>query len=121
MNEVRQLFSFEGSIGRAKFWLAQLAATVFIVLPSFVFYALDAAAFFGVALVVQYAVGLWIAVAAGIKRLRDRAKSGWWLLVSFIPYLGFVWYVIELGMLPGEEKSAVIIEAPQPANGPPNY
>jgi uncharacterized membrane protein YhaH (DUF805 family) len=35
-----------------------------------------------------FVVGLWIVVAATIKRLHDRDKSGWWILVFFIaPYL----------------------------------
>lgn len=36
-------------------------------------------------------------VAAGIRRLHDRGRSGWWLLIAFVPIVGvivlLVWFV----------------------------
>jgi len=36
-----------------------------------------------------------------VKRYHDRDKSGWWILILFIPLVGFIWFLIELGCLPG--------------------
>ncbi len=33
-------------------------------------------------------------IAVGIRRLHDIGKSGWWLLISLIPFVGFVWIII---------------------------
>jgi len=36
-----------------------------------------------------------------IKRWHDRDKSGWWVLINFIPILGGLWSLIECGFLKG--------------------
>jgi uncharacterized membrane protein YhaH (DUF805 family) len=36
-----------------------------------------------------------------IKRFHDRDKSGWFVLISFIPVIGPIWLLIELGFLRG--------------------
>jgi uncharacterized membrane protein YhaH (DUF805 family) len=36
-----------------------------------------------------------------IKRFHDRDKSGWWVLIALIPLIGWIWYLIEVGFLPG--------------------
>jgi uncharacterized membrane protein YhaH (DUF805 family) len=41
--------------------------------------------------------------AGAIKRCHDRGKSGWWLLVSFVPIVGFLWSFVELGCLRGTD------------------
>jgi uncharacterized membrane protein YhaH (DUF805 family) len=46
---------------------------------------------------------LWMGLCADIKRYHDRGKSGFWVLISFIPLIGPVWMIIELGMLPGDQ------------------
>ncbi len=36
-----------------------------------------------------------------IKRAHDRDRSGWFLLIVFIPFIGSLWLLIELGFLRG--------------------
>ena len=36
-----------------------------------------------------------------IKRCHDRGRSGWFLLAEFIPVVGPIWVLVELGFLPG--------------------
>ncbi|MEE9345521.1 MAG: DUF805 domain-containing protein [Methylococcales bacterium] len=38
-----------------------------------------------------------------IKRWHDRNKTGWWVLINFIPVLGAIWSLIELGFFKGTE------------------
>jgi len=85
------LFSFEGRINRAKYWLTVLAnAIVWIVVGILALILMGVlgqgtggmlAILFGVA---GFGAAMWIGIAAGIKRLHDREKSGWWLLVFFL-------------------------------------
>lgn len=41
------------------------------------------------------------AILVYIKRFHDRDKSGWWLLIMFVPIIGAIWLLIELGFLAG--------------------
>lgn len=40
-------------------------------------------------------------ILVDIKRWHDRDKSGWWMLILFVPIVGALWFLIELGFLPG--------------------
>ena len=37
------------------------------------------------------------------KRWHDRNKSGWWSLIGFVPLIGGLWLLIELGFLGGDD------------------
>jgi uncharacterized membrane protein YhaH (DUF805 family) len=43
---------------------------------------------------------IYPSIAAGIKRVHDRNRSGWFLLLAFVPILN-IWLMIELYFLPG--------------------
>jgi len=45
---------------------------------------------------------LWPALAVSVKRWHDRGKSGWWLLVTLIPLVGWIWALVENGLLRGD-------------------
>ncbi len=55
----------------------------------------------GLVLLVVFVVAFWISLAAGVKRFDDRNKSGWWVLIVFVPVIGGLWYLIECGFLKG--------------------
>jgi uncharacterized membrane protein YhaH (DUF805 family) len=81
------LFSFRRRINRAKYWLALV-----------IYFAVDIViVLFGTAMAVFGSIALWLVVfailvlpmlisacAVGIKRLHDRHKSGWWLLLFYL-------------------------------------
>jgi uncharacterized membrane protein YhaH (DUF805 family) len=149
------LFSFGGRINRAKYWLVILinlivpnvagviAAMVLGMsaidfesgeLPSAANPGLWIAGLIGLAIVV---FSIWTGLAAGIKRLHDRNKSGWWILVfGALPvafgaasglmgdagYIGllaalgvWLWAFIELGCLKGTTGPNVYGPDPLPA------
>lgn len=35
-------------------------------------------------------------LAAGVRRLHDVGKSGWWLFISLIPFVGQIWLLVLL-------------------------
>ena len=54
----------------------------------------------GLILILQIAIFyVWLALC--VKRYHDHDKSGWWVLVSFIPIVGPIWILIELGLKKG--------------------
>ena len=44
---------------------------------------------------------LWAKLAVLTKRWHDRDKSGWWILISFVPVIGWLWQFIECALLDG--------------------
>jgi uncharacterized membrane protein YhaH (DUF805 family) len=43
----------------------------------------------------------WPAIAISAKRWHDRDRSGWWVLVTLIPVIGWLWALVDNGFLPG--------------------
>jgi uncharacterized membrane protein YhaH (DUF805 family) len=43
----------------------------------------------------------WLLFVLFVKRLHDRGKSAWWLLLLALPLLGPMWLLVELLFLPG--------------------
>ena len=81
------LFSFDGRIGRRTYWLAILALIVAVQVLTFAPFLLESeAAVLMLALTSQFILllSLWPILAVGSKRLHDRNKNGWWLLVFWL-------------------------------------
>lgn len=82
------LFSFDGRIGRGTYWLAMLALIVAVLVLTFAPFLLDSqeTAVLLAALTSQFIwlLSLWPMLALGSKRLHDRNKNGWWLLVFWL-------------------------------------
>jgi uncharacterized membrane protein YhaH (DUF805 family) len=91
------LFSFNGRINRGKYWLAVL---IYIVVgTAFIAGCLiwlgganidNLFSFAGAVLLiwliglVLFVAGTWSGFAVGVKRLHDRDKSGWWILLFWL-------------------------------------
>ena len=89
------LFSFDGRIGRRTYWLAILALIVAVQVLTLAPFLLESekAAVLLLALTSQFIwlLSLWPILAVGSKRLHDRNKNGWWLLVFWLlPFALFV-------------------------------
>lgn len=109
------LFGFRGRITRAKFWLvafgifvvelilfAALGGNVAVLLnPQEALPAISPIG--GIGILVLGVVVTWISLAVAVKRYHDRDKSGWWVLIIFVPVIGGLWYLIECGFLRGSE------------------
>jgi uncharacterized membrane protein YhaH (DUF805 family) len=80
------LFSFDGRIGRRTYWLALLALIAAVLVLTFAPFLLgnEEWVFLILALTSQFIwlLSLWPLLAVGSKRLHDRNKNSWWLLVS---------------------------------------
>jgi uncharacterized membrane protein YhaH (DUF805 family) len=96
-------FSFDGRIGRGRYWISSLVAIMILVAGMIIFeYGLKSEARKPGSIIVLLALGtsIWVWVAAQAKRWRDLDQSGWWTLTSFIPYANIlVWFL--LGIAPG--------------------
>lgn len=107
------LFSLRGRAHRGEFWAGALVCAG-IYLALVIVMALSRALPNGDGLVVRIAEAglsfvmlvqlvtlLWVGVAVGVKRFHDRDKAGWWVLIGLIPMVGALWFLVDLGLLPG--------------------
>jgi uncharacterized membrane protein YhaH (DUF805 family) len=77
-------FGFKGRINRAKYWLAILVFVIISLVLAIIAYGVgDLLAFQALSLIVNIVVFI-SGLAVGIKRLHDRDKSGWWILLFYI-------------------------------------
>jgi uncharacterized membrane protein YhaH (DUF805 family) len=121
-----QLFtSLEGRIPRKNFWLGLLILMVITWILEFILFAVfgvgmsgmdpnatpeqtaaAASAMMGkmaIPLVILTLLILWPSICLYAKRWHDRNKSGWWSLIMFVPIIGGIWMLVELGFLRGTE------------------
>lgn len=126
------LFGMRGRIGRGSWWLAQLVGVPIAYVVGFAAIAgmlpavgddaagLPQAPIAAVAIAVTL-LGVWINIAASVKRLHDRDKGGAWLLLSLIPVIGPIWIMVELGFCNGDSAPNRFGpppgEVPDPARG----
>ena len=97
------LFSLNGRIGRRTWWLWGVAAMLGLAMYATVLLRVAGVS----ATVTDTAVNLlllWPAVALSVKRWHDRGKSGWWVLVALVPFIGWLWMLVENGLLRGTAR-----------------
>ena len=95
---------FDGRAGRAEFWWFVLANL--IVLVGLAILAGIADIFYIVYILYGLAV-LVPSLAVAIRRLHDTDKSGWFILLGLIPFVGFIILIVFYAM--------------EGTNGPNNY
>jgi len=102
------LFSFNGRINRSTCWTCTLSLFIiqFIVYGFFLMIARVSSSdlfSFGVSSFLLSFISLlfvWPGLALSVKRCHDRDKSGWFHLVSLVPFVG-IWYIVEIFFLKG--------------------
>lgn len=114
--------SFEGRISRQPFWLSVLALFiaqwVIMIIAGMVFgfsmwggmdpnmtpeQAAAMATSGMMPIIIISLLFLYPALAVYAKRWHDRGKSGWWTLILLVPFIGFIWFLVECGFLRGTE------------------
>ena len=88
-------FKWNGRIPRMTYWLFSLPFILIAVL--FEFYPIK-----DTYLTVFYLVTMYPLMMINIKRAHDRNRSGFFVLLLFVPILG-LWPAIEFGFFPGTE------------------
>jgi uncharacterized membrane protein YhaH (DUF805 family) len=72
-------FGFTGRIHRARFWrISAVAFTLLFIALAAIFGGMNPATL--ATFVVLSVAGWWLAFSAAVRRLHDRAKSGWWCI-----------------------------------------
>ena len=88
--------NFDGRIARKDWWIGIIIIFVVSLVLSFLI---------GDRGLVQFVIAILMIVGGlslHIKRFHDRGKPGWWVLVFLIPFIGFIWMIVEMGILEGD-------------------
>ena len=102
MSFVELYFSFKGRINRVTFWLRGWLPLMLINLVG-AFIDVGGTGEPGQAFLICNLLTLWPGIAIAVKRLHDRDRSGWLMLITLIPILGFIWFLVEVGFLKGTD------------------
>jgi len=127
------LFSYRGRISVRRFWLGKALVygiafaafcAIHIVTPPVDPRSFDpnyqgwySESIMWGALAVLMLISTVMNFAVMVKRCHDRNKSGWYTLIALVPYAGFFWWVIDLGILEGHHGPSQY--GPDPQNRPP--
>jgi uncharacterized membrane protein YhaH (DUF805 family) len=84
MNWGQLFFNFNGRVNRAKFWIAALIFAAINVVMAVLDYVTDQSVVFQALNGMLSIVILISSIAVGVKRLHDRNKSGWYLLLFYL-------------------------------------
>jgi uncharacterized membrane protein YhaH (DUF805 family) len=105
-------FSPSGRIGRAQWWLAQFAVLAIVIIVVVFMMLLHGATeqarsadalLLAIGLLLFSLMLMWMGFCLTVKRYHDRGKSAWWYLIQFIPIIGGIWALVELGFFSGDD------------------
>jgi uncharacterized membrane protein YhaH (DUF805 family) len=87
LNAMRRYFEFSGRSSRYEFWLFVLFMIIFSVVASFLDALIFGGAGEGVGILSPLVslVHLVPSVAVSVRRLHDIDRTGWWVLLAFVP------------------------------------
>lgn len=94
---------FEGRARRKEYWFFVL----FNLIISIVISMVEAGIGTGGVLGLIYMLGVFLpSVAVAMRRLHDTDRSGWWLLLSFVPIIGVIALLILMALdsTPGDNR-----------------
>ena len=106
-------FSFKGRISRGTYWWAigvrTVVACICALVLGTIIETLSATSLFAsvtsVFVLMLFVLAIYCGYPITVKRWHDRDKSGWWVLIEWIPLVGTFWEIIECGFLKGTDGS----------------
>lgn len=100
---------FSGRASRSEYWYFGLFHLIVLVVLSLIDAAVgtyDIQSGYGTLSGLYILFTLLPSIAVGVRRLHDIGKSGWMMLINFIPFIGGIWFLIlsVTDSAPGENK-----------------
>ena len=108
---LKKYSEFNGRSRRKEYWMFVLFNLIISIVLSSFERMLGLGNEYGIGLLsIIYNLGILIpSIAVGIRRLHDIGKSGWWLLISLIPVIGWIWIIVLMATdgLPGSNEYGI--------------
>ncbi|WP_377890120.1 DUF805 domain-containing protein [Alkalihalobacillus sp. R86527] len=90
---LKEYVNFKGRARRKEYWMFILFHVIICALLSWIQVAAD----IGVILTSIYSLVIILpSLAVAVRRLHDTGKSGWWVLISFVPIVGAIILIVFL-------------------------
>lgn len=115
---MEKLLSFSGRIRRQGFWIVGLALSIPNGIISYFSNGMatgDNPNYF--VLIILWILSLALAIiglSLSVRRWHDLNKSGWWVLINLIPIIGWIYSLVMLGFMPGDQGANSHGPAPEP-------
>jgi len=93
---IDKYFTIEGRAARSEYWWFYLFNIILLIVASVLDGMIGLPLFSLVVTLGLIAPGICVS----IRRMHDKDKSGWWLLIGFVPIVGFL-YILYLFVTPG--------------------
>lgn len=97
-----KLLKFDGRIRRMGWWIAGIGVSI----VSSVFGRMtdgDTNLLLALVVLVISLVITLVSLSLSVRRWHDHNKSGWWVLINLIPIFGWIYSLIMLGFMPGNQ------------------
>ena len=98
LKALSQYADFKGRARRKEYWMFYLFYVIFGLAVTVLDILLFGTAIYswGLLYLVYFFALLIPYIAVSVRRLHDIGKSGWWLLIMFIPIAGIIWLIVLL-------------------------
>ncbi|HTU08685.1 MAG TPA: DUF805 domain-containing protein, partial [Trebonia sp.] len=94
---IHNTFTYTGRASRSAYWwwvLGELIAWIGVVILAVIFASIHVAAI-SVLLYVVAGIALFlVSLPLLVRRLHDQDKSGFWVFISFVPFIGGIWLLV---------------------------
>lgn len=109
ISAVRKYAVFDGRARRKEFWFYELFYFVFFIALAWIdrftgtFDVRNSVGF----LSGLFAIAMFLpSLGVTIRRLHDTDRTGWWLLMVFVPFIGLIWLLVLLVLegTPGDNR-----------------
>jgi uncharacterized membrane protein YhaH (DUF805 family) len=91
----KNAFAYEGRASRSAYWWYVLAQGVVFIVLDIIIAAAHAPAL-SVLVYLLAVAAIVVSLPLTIRRLHDSDKSGWWILIDLIPFIGGIWLLVLL-------------------------
>jgi len=100
---LKQYADFNGRARRKEYWMFELFNIIIVMILA----VIDTLLGTDGVLLVLYVLSVFIpSIAVTVRRLHDTGRSGWWILIDFVPLVGPIWLFVlmVLDSQPGENQ-----------------
>jgi uncharacterized membrane protein YhaH (DUF805 family) len=100
LNALKQYATFSGRARRKEYWIFVLVTFLFTMVALFIdgllFGTTGQDAGYGLVYSLFTLAMLLPSLSVLVRRLHDVGKSGWWIFISLVPFIGGIWLLVLL-------------------------
>ena len=95
---LKKYVTFSGRARRKEYWMFSLFGSIFFLvaalLDNLLGLTFDSGAPYGWIYLLYTLAIMLPGLAVSVRRMHDLGKSGWWIFISLIPFIGYIWLLV---------------------------